>query len=233
MNKRKFNIVKVVLFSDSLRGEIFLQARNWKSCMHLHFERCSASLLHVLVRWIPCLLFRLFHTLLLSYVFHFMCCLLIWNSFYNKIFLHFFQRYGFRIDAQNGDARKSFARRDAQWIMWVGVQMVGRTTTPETEMPEATAALMSATQIPSALQCQQRQGYLWTPASIPCTPFRNLSPRWLKIIGKTSQPFELNNLLIKIYFNLVQCRRLWDRWPHNACNSAMAIHTCSQTHCIH
>lgn len=125
------------------------------------------------------LLFCLFHTLLLSYVFHFMCC-----SF-QKLFVTIppFPRFGSRIDAQNGDARKSFARKDARWITWVQ-ETAAQTTTPEMELPEVTAVRMLATQIQSALQCQPRRGYLWTRVSTRCTrQFRNQSQRWLRITG--------------------------------------------------
>jgi hypothetical protein len=67
---------------------------------------------------------------------------------------HIIYRYGSPIAEQNGDAKKNFARNDAQQIMWAAVEMVVQiiitiiittttTTSPETvEMPQAMEALM-------------------------------------------------------------------------------------------
>lgn len=61
-----------------------------------------------------CLLFRLFHTL--SLYMYFILCVARFNIFYIEKFLHF-ERSGFRTVVQNGDVKKSFALKDAQWIM--------------------------------------------------------------------------------------------------------------------
>lgn len=61
-----------------------------------------------------CLLFRLFHTLSL-YV-YFILCVSHFNISYIEKFLHF-ERSGSRTAVQNGDVKKNFARKDAQWIM--------------------------------------------------------------------------------------------------------------------
>lgn len=122
----------------------------------------------------------LFHTPSMSFTFNF---LRENNLFSNSPFL----RFGSRIAGQNGDARKSSARKDVRWITWVEetAAPTTTTTTPEMETPEAMEVRMLATQTQSALQCQRHREYLWTRASTQCTrQFRNQSQRWLKITGK-------------------------------------------------
>lgn len=133
------------LLSSPLPGSFVMQRR-----IHVHFAYCFRFFL----------VFTLF-LLWLSYVQS--------RALFSSHFRSFFSftsfspspsRFGSRTDAQNGDAKRSFARNDARWIMWAAAETGAQTTIPEMEMPEVMAAPTSATQTPSALQCPPHQDYL-------------------------------------------------------------------------
>lgn len=92
---------------------------------------------------------------------YYVLCFAELERFVTTKFYSITDRFGSRIDEQNGGARKSFARKGARWIMSVELAEMGaQTTTPETERPEAMAVRMWATRTPSARPCRPRQGYL-------------------------------------------------------------------------
>lgn len=176
-------------------AKLSLSAQPRRKCLllHLHFVFFSVAsprfVRHAAAN--PCTL--RFYCFRFTLFLHLFLCLsyvpsrVLFPSHFRSFHVLFFlsSRFGSPTDAQNGDARRSFARNDARWIMWAAAETGAQTTIPEMEMPEAMAAPTSATQTPSALQCPPHQDYLWIQGSTRCTrPFRSQLRRWPRTTGE-------------------------------------------------